>query len=254
MSFNNYIQYCKYTDVPRSKKDSFQFVIFPICRRATIPGIRLVFFSIFPAVHAHVRSQPISVCRARLIAMFQSNSITRRFSVCDVERVVFASIRTSKWKFQCEDVEIAVGSTRTTRHLEGLALCSRLFALRCFLRAASSRRLRGTNEETLPLIRGITMRRRTGHGKLNIRSRKKKVIVSEYIFHGARRGTHSCLRYENATRDLIILHHASEARFICNQVLRSFLSSSSRENCVMSCDDAAILGISKMTVNNQIFT
>lgn len=73
-------------------------------------------------------------------------------------------------------------------------------------------RLRGTNEETVPLTRRITMRT-TGHGKLNIRSRMEEEgrIVSG--IHFPWREDVARIRASDTTdaiRDLIIRRRASD--------------------------------------------
>lgn len=126
------------------------------------------------------RCQPISL---RLISL--------RFGVT-VLREEFPGFRASKLKgkFQWEDVEIGFRENGT-RHLEGSHGC---VPLRGFPLAARTRKRylsyrRNNNGATRAEV----------YGKLNICSRRKKVIVSEYIFRW-RRGTHS---WRDALRDLI---------------------------------------------------
>lgn len=133
----------------------------------------------------HVIHQPISVRQVRLIAMFRGNSITRRISDCDVAapRQHTSCLPASEHQRgeiparRCRNRESRFRA-RTARHPGGLALGSLLTVVRASLlppRAAplAPERLRGTNEETVPLTRRITMRT-TGHGKLNIRSRMEE--------------------------------------------------------------------------------
>lgn len=155
-----------------------------------IRGLSRLFERGIRAFRRRTRARPIPANfrpSARLITVFRGNSITRRIRVCDRRRVCQQRSDIKGEIPAREDVEMAQDEASS----RGLAL----------RRASSSPlplaacRAAGTNEETLPLVRGITMRPcGTGRGKLNIRPGGKKVIVSEYIFRGARRGTHSCLR------------------------------------------------------------